>query len=321
MNNTIPTNAPPIAPIPAGAARPLWSVMVPAFNCAKYLATTLESVLQQDPGPEQMQIEVIDDCSTKDNPREVVERIGKGRVGFYQKSQNEGVVANFNSCIGRSRGHLVHILHGDDFVCPGFYAAVGEVARQYPEVSLVASRSFFIDEEGVIMGVTQRLKALESPSSDVSAFFYNAPIQTPGVVVRRDFYEAQGGFLPSLVHTADWEMWSRAIDRSGGVVLKQPLACYRVFAQNDSGRLSRAGENLRDTLRLVQHFKRNFDGFQSEIVERIVAETARSQAERYQAKGDTEAYQANIKIWNDLATLKMKLRRRGGQFLRMAGLR
>jgi glycosyltransferase involved in cell wall biosynthesis len=321
MKTTVPTSAPPIAPVPAGVARPLWSVMIPAFNCAKYLTTTLESVLQQDPGPEQMQIEVIDDCSTKDNPREVVERVGKGRVAFYQKPQNEGVVANFNSCISRSQGHLVHILHGDDFVSAGFYAEMAEVARQYPQVSLIAARSFFIDEEGVIMGVTQRLKALESPSNDASVFFYSAPIQTPGVVVRRSFYEAQGGFLPSLVHTADVEMWSRAIGRSGGVVLKQPLAHYRVFAQNDSGRLSRAGENLRDTLRLGQHFRRNFDGFQFEIVERIVAEAARSQAERYQAKGDTEAYQANIKIWNDLASLKMKLRRRGGQVLRMAGLR
>ena len=45
-------------------ACPFWSVMIPTYNPrADYLEETLHSVLQQDPGPEQMQIEVIDDGS------------------------------------------------------------------------------------------------------------------------------------------------------------------------------------------------------------------------------------------------------------------
>jgi len=45
-------------------ARPFWSVMIPTYNPrADYLEETLHSVLQQNPGPKQMQIEVVDDCS------------------------------------------------------------------------------------------------------------------------------------------------------------------------------------------------------------------------------------------------------------------
>ena len=40
------------------ALRPLWSVMIPTFHCARFLRQTLESVLSQDPGPDVMQIEV-----------------------------------------------------------------------------------------------------------------------------------------------------------------------------------------------------------------------------------------------------------------------
>ena len=35
--------------------------MIPTFHCAQFLHQTLESVLSQDPGPDVMQIEVIDD--------------------------------------------------------------------------------------------------------------------------------------------------------------------------------------------------------------------------------------------------------------------
>jgi glycosyltransferase involved in cell wall biosynthesis len=54
-----------------GIVRPRWSVMIPTHNCARYLRETLTSVLAQDPGPDVMQIEVVDDHSTKDDPEQV----------------------------------------------------------------------------------------------------------------------------------------------------------------------------------------------------------------------------------------------------------
>jgi len=56
-------------------ARPYWSMMIPTYNArADYLEETLTSVLQQDPGSEQMQIEVIDDHSPDDLAAQTVER-------------------------------------------------------------------------------------------------------------------------------------------------------------------------------------------------------------------------------------------------------
>ena len=231
--------------------------MIPAYNCAKYLRQTLESVLAQDPGADQMQIEVVDDCSTQRRSGSSGAR-SEGRVAFYRKPQNEGVTGNFNTCIQRSRGHLVHILHGDDYVLPGFYQRLGEEAQLHPNVTPVAVRTFYVDEEGVIFGVTPRLPKLENGSRIVEDFFYGTPIQCPGTVVRRDFYEKNGGFIPTLVHVADREMWARAMALAGGLVTREVLSCYRVFAANDSGRFARTGENLRDSERLNQLFAERY---------------------------------------------------------------
>src|SRR5690242_19953848 len=109
-----------VAPVGDGLVRPLWSIMIPTFNNAGHLRAALRSVLAQDAGPEVMQIEVVDDASDDDTSK-VVQETGQGRVSYYRQDRNVGHIANFQSCLRRSTGRLVHLLHGDDAVLPGFY--------------------------------------------------------------------------------------------------------------------------------------------------------------------------------------------------------
>ena len=64
--------------------------MIPTYNCARYLGETLRSVLAQDPGPDAMDIVVVDDASS-DDPASVVEDLGRGRIQFYRQARNLGL--------------------------------------------------------------------------------------------------------------------------------------------------------------------------------------------------------------------------------------
>jgi len=314
---------PSISPVPEGVRRPKWSVMIPTFNCANYLRQTLESVLSQDLGSEQMQIEVVDDCSTKDDPEAVVKEIGKGRVDFYRKPKNEGAIPNFNTCIERSRGELVHILHGDDYILPGFYETVSKSVGEHEDCALFATRVFFVTEDGVYTGISQRLEDLEKgPSSKISAFYgsleasdygIRCPFQFAGNVVRRSFYEKNGGFDLRLVHTADMEMWWRATRISKSMVSPQVLAAYRCFEGNDTSKLNKTGENLRDLERVIlkmAHFDQNFSLKISQI---NLVNKAKHQAELFRRLGDLDSLKNTQKFIDVkcpktiLQTLTMKL--------------
>src|SRR5579872_4175700 len=97
--------APPvIAPLGSTEPRPFWTVMIPTYNRSTYLERTLRSVLAGDPGPEVMQIEVVDDASTVDDPEPVVRRVGGDRVSFFRQPRNLGLVGSWNSCIERAVG-------------------------------------------------------------------------------------------------------------------------------------------------------------------------------------------------------------------------
>jgi glycosyltransferase involved in cell wall biosynthesis len=274
--------------------------MIPTFNCAKYLKQTLESVLAQDFDPEQMQIEVVDDCSTKDDPETVVREIGKGRVAFYRKPKNEGAIANFNTCIERSCGHLVHILHGDDYVLPGFYEKLTEQAKINPDVTAFFVRCQIVDEDGSLNSISGRVSHLARPSRLPGDLLYSNDLMTPGVVVRRSHYETCGGFLSGLVHVADWEMWVRAIGNGGGLWLNELSAAYRFFPGNDTGRRARSAEHLRDCLRQCTIFAMHYNKFDLSRFKRDIANRALAQEKQFKLLGDKVAATANHRLWKDV---------------------
>ena len=243
-----------ITPVPEGEPRPLWSVMIPTFNCAKYLRETLSSVLGQDPGPALMQIEVVDDHSTLDDPAAVVEELGQGRVGFYRQPENVGHTGNFETCLKRSRGKLIHLLHGDDYVLEDFYHKLQSAFEQNPETGAAYCRHIITDENGH----WTRISPLEKSKSGVlidalERIQTRHPIQTPSIVVRRDVYEKLGGF-DSRMSTCgeDWEMWVRIASRYPFWFEAKPLAVYRSHSSSLSGRAMRTGQNVRDMFRAVE---------------------------------------------------------------------
>lgn len=311
---------PRIAPVATGLQRPLWSVMIPTFNCAKYLRQTLECVLDQDPGPERMQIEVVDDCSTKDDPEAVVKDIGKGRVAFYCKPKNGGAISNFNTCIERSNGHLVHILHGDDYVTRGFYEEILGLKRRVPDAAFFGCRNFGVDEDGVINWVSPRIPELESGGNSAASFYYGTAMQFCGVVIRRDFFEKYGGFLSSLVHTSDCEMWTRAISLGGGIASSRVLSNYRMFSSNDTSKLMQTAENIRDLERLHECFASRFSDFESERARTRAAKLAREQGYQFLAKGNNTSAEANFQMYQQLkrSTSWIKRLRRKARLLRQA---
>ncbi len=303
---------------PVESTRGTWSVMIPTFNCANYLRVTLESVLAQDPGPGEMQIEVVDDCSTTDDPEAVVREVGGGRVSFFRKQRNEGATANFNTCIERSHGDLVHILHGDDYVLGGFYARMGKALGGRGNVAMACCRSFIVDESGGLSGLSARLRRLELGEAVGDELFYENGIRTPAVVVRRSFYEQQGGFRPELMHVADWEMWARAAVFGGCIMINEPLCCYRDFSGNDTSRTARSGENIRDWLRLGAIFEREgYPGFDAGRFRSAVVGLAWGQMGRFEALGDREAYENARRAWWALAGTRQRMASVVRRFLAM----
>ena len=243
---------PKIDPVLEEHHRPFWSVMIPTYNGTKYLAQTLESVLQQDPGADVMQIEVVDDCSTKDDPELLVKEIGKGRVSFYRNPQNQGLLANWDVCIRRAQGQWVHLLHQDDLVLPGFYEQLKKGIEFNPDTGAAFTRFTYFDEDGLWTNLANiERKTPGILENWVETIATQQRVQFPAIVVRRSTYEKLGGFCPDARSAADWEMWKRIAAHYPIWYEPQILACFRLHSNSTSSSLIQRGENIADSYRAI----------------------------------------------------------------------
>jgi glycosyltransferase involved in cell wall biosynthesis len=227
--------------------------MIPSYNRIKYLEAALGSVLAQDPGVGVMQIEVVDDASTIEDPEPLVRQMGGDRVVFFRRSRNVGQFGNLNTCIERARGKWVHILHSDDMALPGFYERFRSALRDRDDLGAAFCRHAIIDGNGRRLRTSVLERDTPGQLPDYIEKIGASPrLQFPSIVVRRAVYEKLGGFRLDLPCAGDWEMWVRIAASYPLWYDPEILAAYREHTYTVTGKVMTTGENIVDNRRCVE---------------------------------------------------------------------
>jgi len=93
----------------------LVSIITPTYNCGKYIAETIESVLAQTYTNWEMII--VDDCST-DNTKEIVESYKDERIKYFCNDKNSGAAISRNKALREANGEWIAFLDSDDLWLP-----------------------------------------------------------------------------------------------------------------------------------------------------------------------------------------------------------
>jgi len=92
---------------------PVVSVIIPTFNRAHLIRSTIVSALGQSLAD--IEVLVVDDCSPPpDNTAEVVAAIGDPRLRYIRREKNGGLAATRNAGIRAAKGTYVALLDDDD---------------------------------------------------------------------------------------------------------------------------------------------------------------------------------------------------------------
>lgn len=141
-------------------AVPAISVLVPAYQSARYLEECLTSIVNQT--FTDMEVVVVDDHSsdsTLDTAADFARR--DARITVHRNESNIGSRANFRRCLEMASSPLVKFVCGDDMLSPHALERLIEAAGAHPDVNLVSSRRLLIDEQGAVLGEMPSLGSQE----------------------------------------------------------------------------------------------------------------------------------------------------------------
>jgi len=205
---------------------PTVSVIIPAYNAARFLAETLRSALGQTLGD--IEVIVVDDGS-KDDTAEVARSFPAVR---YVHQKNAGVSAARNTGAAHATGEFLAFLDSDDLWHPDKLRQQVEALRQHPQS--VFSRTEALSDPTRQAEVQQGKHADGAPHElipDFHSSFLVPYLTTSTVMVRRTAFEEAKGFGTTLRIAEDVAFYLRVLVRHPLVVkMTQPLVYKRPVA-------------------------------------------------------------------------------------------
>jgi glycosyltransferase involved in cell wall biosynthesis len=179
---------------------PLFTIVMPCYRAGGTIGTAIASVLAQHEGD--FELIVVDDGSPDDSAAIAAAAIGWDTRCRVLRQDNAGPSAARNAGVAAGRGQLVAFLDADDRWAPELLSAHRDHFLDQPELGVSFARARFYDTEFVVPG---RCSA-HMPSLDLGQILAENPLCcTSNLVVRRDLFNAIGGFDLSLTHAEDQE--------------------------------------------------------------------------------------------------------------------
>jgi glycosyltransferase involved in cell wall biosynthesis len=222
----------------AAVTRPRVSVIIPAYNAARTVDQTLDSVLSQT--FQDFEIVVVDDGSTDDTPAVLARRRARLRV---LRKVNEGrPAAARNLGVRASCGEYVAFVDADDTWHPDKLARQVAMLDRDPTIGLVYTADATINARGDIVSVNPCPPGARGRIYDVLRV-HNVMVGS-SVVVRRDAFDQVGGFDQSLTSIENWDLWIRISSRWAIECIDEPLTFYRMHEGNRSGSVQLRRQNI-----------------------------------------------------------------------------
>ncbi|SKB15694.1 Glycosyl transferase [Planktothrix sp. PCC 11201] len=208
-------------------ATPQISVIIPAYNCDRYVGQAVESILNQTYDADE--IIIIDDGS-QDNTRQVLQPYSDYIRYVYQ--ENQGVSVARNHGLNLARGEFIVFLDADDIFLPDKLAAQLAVFQAQPHLGLVQSGWRRVTDTGELLMDATPWDYV--PELNLENWLRWKPLGTMGTLMfRREWLLKINGFEPGLAHAEDVDLILRmALFGCESAWLRQSTVCYRQHDRN-----------------------------------------------------------------------------------------
>lgn len=214
---------------------PRVSVVLPVFNGAATVASTLDSIIGQT--FEDFEVVVVDDGSADATP-EILQRYAKADARLVvTRTPNRGLVPALNTALDAARGDYVARMDADDICHPQRFSRQVEYLDRTANAVVVGSQVLLIDERGAPLPhqpPTGRGYVMKDRCRGF-AYFPPAPptVAHPTAMMRRAVLEAAGRYRAYFaIGSEDRDLWWRLMKFGDIHRIPERLVQYRLHTAN-----------------------------------------------------------------------------------------
>lgn len=287
----------------------MFSVIMPLYNKAPYVAKAIGSVLAQTISDYEM---IIVDDGSKDGSGEIAERMIEGNDHCKLiRQKNAGVSVARNNGVAASRGDYLCFLDADDWWEPTFLEEMKILIEEFPDAGIYGTNYTIIKEikhktrianigfeDGFERGYINYCRAY--------ADTMYMPLWTGAICIPRDVFIEQGGFPNGIKLGEDFLLWIKIALAHDVVFLNKPLAYYNQdvdVANRGVGHLYLPSQHMLWNLDFLSEeekdnpdFKRLVDQLRTyELMPYYLSKRYRNEARRELAKVDWEKQPPHVR--------------------------
>ncbi len=179
----------------SSGARPLVSVLLPCRDAEPFLDECIESLEAQT--EERFEVVALDDGSRDDTGR-MLRRwaVRDARVRLVERD-GSGIIAALQRLAGAARAPLIARMDADDIARPGRLAAQLQLLARQPGIAACGTGVRYFPRRAAGPGYRRYerwLNGLVGPAAVRRDLFVECPIAHPTLMVRREVFDAVGGY-------------------------------------------------------------------------------------------------------------------------------
>lgn len=206
-----------------------FSVIIPLYNKAPYVAKAIDSVLAQT--YKDFELIVVDDGS-KDNSADIAQQTieGCGNCRLL-KQENSGVSVARNNGVAASSGDYLCFLDADDWWDSKFLEEMDRLIAEFPEAGIYGTNYTIMNETKrktrvASIGVDEGFAKGYINYCQVYAKTMYMPLTSISVAIPRQVFNEVKGFPKGIKLGEDFLLWVRIALKHKVAFLNKPLAYY-----------------------------------------------------------------------------------------------
>lgn len=229
---------------------PLVSVLIPCYNCEKYVEEAVMSIIKQTYS--NLEILVIDDGST-DNTKSILQKLTQkdSRIRYIKNEENLKLIKTLNKGLDLCNGKYIARMDADDISLPTRIEKQVDFFETHPEIGVVGT---YIQ----IFGVRKSVWKMDTKDKYIRAhLFCNSSFAHPSVMMRTSILRDNHLYYNTdYPHAEDYKLWCDIAQYTKLANIPEVLLYYRINENQVSNKYNK--EQKETAQRIREEYINNF---------------------------------------------------------------